>query len=51
MLLKTLRLNENIPIRISLCTEDFEWAKKPYRNDFEFERKNPYRDFSPVLEK
>ena len=37
----TLSLNEKIPIGIS---------KNPYSDDFEFERKKPYSDFSPVLE-
>ena len=37
----TLSLNEKIPIGI---------LRNPYRDDFEFERKIPYRDFFPVLE-
>ena len=34
--LETLSLSEKIPI---------ENLQNPYRDDFEFERKNPYRDF------
>ena len=37
----TLSLNAKFPIGIS---------QNPYRDDFEFERKIPYRDFFPVLE-
>ena len=37
----TLSLSEKILIGIS---------QNPYRDDFEFARKNPYRDFAPVLE-
>ena len=37
----TLSLSEKFPIGIS---------QNPYRDDFEFERKNPYRDFPSVLE-
>ena len=36
---ETLRLNEKVPIGISLCT-----------GGFELETKNPYRDLAPVLE-
>ena len=39
--LETLSLSEKIPI---------ENLQNPYRDDFEFERKDPYRDFFPVLE-
>ena len=37
----TLSLNAKFPMGIS---------QDPYRDDFEFERKNPYKDFPPVLE-
>ena len=36
---ETLRLNEKVPVGISLCT-----------GSFELETKNPYRDLTPVLE-
>ena len=40
-----------IPMGVSHCTGDFEFKRKnPYRDDVEFERKDPYRDFSPVQE-
>eukprot|EP00493_Phyllostaurus_siculus_P026743 UN27088 len=37
----TLSLNKKIPIEIS---------QNPYKDEFEFERKNTYRDFPPALE-
>ena len=39
--LETLSLSKKIPIGN---------LQNPYRDDFEFERKDPYRDFFPVLE-